>query len=283
MTLEFSATVNESIDAPDEFDWREHGVVTDIKNQSICGSCWAFAAVAALESHYAIATGKLLSLSEQELVDCSELSNGCVGGRVSNAFKYLVEYGVSTEAEYPYENKQGQCRSGNMEMSEVRMKGFATLKGDEEALKRAVIRFGPIAIDMNITPLTFTFYSEGIYDDSECDGTTINHSLLVVGYGTDEKTGLDFWILKNSWSKDWGEEGYMRIARNKGGICGLDQRKYFPLLDDNERNNFHSLSTDFTVHFLLVILVCVVCDRIAFIVRKFTKITHRHALPIHIV
>ncbi|XP_023310809.1 cathepsin L1-like [Anoplophora glabripennis] len=227
---------DEDADVSDEFDWREKGAVTPVKDQGFCGSCWAFSSTGALEGQYFLKTGDLVSISEQNLVDCSSEHNniGCAGGDMNPAFTYVHNQdGIDSETSYPYEAVDGKCRytvSGNVTST----RGYATIEnGNEDYLKAAVATIGPIAVAIDASQLEFDFYSEGIYYNPYCNNgasdpeTELDHAVLVVGYGTED--GQDYWLIKNSWGTDWGEEGYIRMARNRDNNCGVAAEASFPL------------------------------------------------------
>lgn len=224
------ATGNDSGDVPDSKDWRKEGAVTPVKDQLKCASCWAFSAAGALEGQFFIKNGVLESLSEQQLVDCSRrfANNGCNTGYMTNAFLYTKKDGIRTEAEYPYEARDNQCRTSPNDMKNKRLKTIP--KGDEGKLKEAVGNIGPIAVGLDATHDKFMFYSDGVYVNDGCNPERISHAVLAVGYDTDEKTGLDYWIIKNSYGTTWGEEGYGKIARNKNNHCGIANLASYPIL-----------------------------------------------------
>ncbi|KAI4874694.1 hypothetical protein NFI96_021607 [Prochilodus magdalenae] len=180
-------------------DWREMGYVTDVKNQKACSSCWAFSATGALEGQMFRKTGKLVSLSEQQLIDCSWFSGnlGCAGGWIEDAFGYVMHSGgLESESSYPYEAKEGVCRFSPMNASAT-CSDFEVLPSeDENVLQEAVSVIGPISAAIDITRHTFQFYKSGVYDEPYCS-TQPNHAVLVVGYGTDNY-GQDYWLVKNS-------------------------------------------------------------------------------------
>uniref|UniRef100_A0A667XER2 Uncharacterized protein n=1 Tax=Myripristis murdjan TaxID=586833 RepID=A0A667XER2_9TELE len=201
---------------PSSVDWRQKGMVSPVQNQGYCGSCWAFSAVGALEGQMKKKTGSLIPLSPQNLVDCStnDENNGCCGGFMTSAYKYIIENGgIDSEQSYPYEEKgkAGECF------------GFQVLpQGDENILQYIVATVGPISAEINNS-----IFISGVYNDPECDNYMLNHAILIVGYGTDQ--GEDFWLVKNSWGTGWGEAGYLRLARNNN-LCGIAESAVYPEL-----------------------------------------------------
>jgi len=207
---------------PSSVDWANtSGIVTPVKNQGSCGSCWAFSATGATESHYAIATGVLNSLSEQELIDCSSAygNAGCDGGWMDTAFEYIkVNDGLALESAYPYTGTDdGTCQKASFTHYDP-IDGFRLVSRDNETALEIAVALGPVSVAVQANQLAFQFYSSGILD-GRC-GTTVDHGVLVVGYGTD---GADkYWNVKNSWGTDWGENGYVRICKDcdKNGAYG---------------------------------------------------------------
>ncbi|XP_063365189.1 procathepsin L-like [Cydia amplana] len=222
-------------DLPLTMNWVSKGAVTGVKNQGACGSCWAFSATGALEGQYFRKTGRLVSLSEQNLLDCSEIygnDDGCVnGGVVVFAYTYVAgNGGISMEKYYPYKKVQGLCRYNPKYSSNMTVKGFQDLPyADEGYLQSAVANIGPISMSMDASQKSFELYKDGVYFDKNCSSTDLDHSVLVVGYGT-EQPGGDYWLVKNSWGKTWGMKGYMKLARNRGNHCGVATEPTYPLL-----------------------------------------------------
>ncbi|KAG5314755.1 CATL protein, partial [Acromyrmex insinuator] len=222
-----------NVELPKEVDWRKHGAVTEVKDQGHCGSCWAFSTTGSLEGQHFRQTGILVSLSEQNLIDCSGNygNEGCNGGLMDNAFKYVRDNkGLDTEKSYPYEAENDKCRY-NPRNSGAIDTGFVDIpRGNEHKLKAAVATIGPVSVAIDASHESFQLYSEGVYFDPECDSDNLDHGVLIVGYGTDPKTGHDYWLVKNSWGETWGEKGYIKMARNKDNHCGIASSASYPLV-----------------------------------------------------
>eukprot|EP00914_Ancora_sagittata_P018237 GHVO01036051.1.p1 GENE.GHVO01036051.1~~GHVO01036051.1.p1 ORF type:complete len:351 (+),score=53.34 GHVO01036051.1:138-1190(+) len=218
------------VSIPNEVDWTKEGYVTPIKNQGRCGSCWSFSTTGSLEGQHFRKTGKLVSLSEQNLVDCSKAygNNGCNGGVMDYAFKYIqVNDGDDTEESYPYEGVDGECRF-KKDFVGATVTGYTDLpKGDELKMKEAVATIGPIAVAIDAAHQSFQMYASGVYDEETCTDN-LDHAVLVVGYGTD--LGQDYWLVKNSWGTTWGDDGYIKMSRNKDNQCGIANMASYPLV-----------------------------------------------------
>ncbi|CAN8303988.1 unnamed protein product [Cochlearia groenlandica] len=213
-------------------DWRYEGAVTPVRYQGPCGGCWAFSAVAAIEGLTKITQGNLVPLSEQQLIDCDigYFDNGCRGGIMSEAFKYIIQNGgIASEESYPFQGYQGMCWPNARPVASIR--GFQTVPRDNErALLEAVSR-QPVSVSIDAYGPGFMHYSGGVYDEPYC-GTRVNHAVTFVGYGVSQD-GVKYWLAKNSWGESWGENGYIRIRRDVDwpqGMCGLAQYAFYPIV-----------------------------------------------------
>eukprot|EP01084_Bolivina_argentea_P302404 521969_1 len=221
-----SVILNNLVDPPDSVDWTTKGVVTPVKDQGACGSCTMFASTGALECNYAIKTGTLTSLSEQQIVDCAGGEYGCAGcNGCSNegCLNYTkAAGGLCTEAEYPYTAKNGKCEASTCGTKYDANTGYHKITSNNEPSFVTAVVSGCVAIGIEADQTAFQSYSSGVLTGT-C-GTSIDHGVLIVGYGN--LNGQDYWKVKNSWGKTWGMEGFILICRNcnkngNEGECGI--------------------------------------------------------------
>ncbi|KAB2631719.1 macrodontain-1-like [Pyrus ussuriensis x Pyrus communis] len=236
VTISDNAVAVEKIDNStcSSVDWVEYGVVTPVRNQKKCGSCWAFAAVTGIEGIFGIKWGKdkVVPLSPQQLVDCDEVSYGCKDGLEVNAYDYVSKRGIVSEASYPYKAKTGKCNPDIFESLPIVTwinRSHSVLPKDEQALTRAVCQ-QPVTVGIDTRSAAFAYYKGGIFRD-EC-GTNLTHSVTIVGIGKDE-SGTEYWKIKNSWGKEWGEGGYMKLLKDgsPNGQCGITMDATYPVID----------------------------------------------------
>ncbi|EFC48573.1 cysteine protease [Naegleria gruberi] len=225
-------TAQQVKDTPTSWDWRQKGAVTPVKNQGACGSCWTFSTTGNVEGIHQIKTGKLVSLSEQQLVDCDHncvtyqgqqaCDAGCNGGLMWSAFQYVIKTGgLVTEDSYPYEGVDDTCRFNKSNVA-VTINSWTSIPSDEGKMAAWLAANGPISIAINAEWLQT--YTSGISNPWFCNPQDLDHGVLIVGFGTGSNwlgEKEDYWIIKNSWGADWGESGYFRIVRGKGK-CGLN-------------------------------------------------------------
>ncbi len=223
---------------PESVDWRKRNAVTPVKNQANCGSCWSFSATGSIEGINAITNHKLVNVSEQELIDCSSMygNHGCEGGLMDNAFKYVIDNGgLCSEEDYPYNADQGMCQSNNCKNIVV-ISDYADVEPNNEKVLMRAVAHQPISVAIQANLTSFRFYKSGVYQDPDC-GDDLDHGVLIVGYGKDMFQGLDYWIVKNSWTSKWGDEGYVKILRNyekyggdPSGMCGIAVQPSYPII-----------------------------------------------------
>ncbi|CAH8317208.1 unnamed protein product [Eruca vesicaria subsp. sativa] len=221
-------------DLPTDFDWREYGAVTSVKNQGSCGSCWAFSTTGALEGAHFLATKELVSLSEQQLVDCdhecdpeeaNSCDSGCSGGLMNNAFEYTLKAGgLMKEAAYPYTGHDNSgCKFEKTKIA-ARVSNFSVVSADEDQIAANLVHHGPLAIAINA--MWMQTYIGGVSCPYVCSKSQ-DHGVLLVGFGSAGYAPIrlkekPYWIIKNSWGEMWGEHGYYKICRGRHNICGMD-------------------------------------------------------------
>jgi len=206
---------------PAAWNWNDKGACTPIKNQQQCGSCWSFSTTGSSEGCHFISTGKLVSLSEQNIMDCSNGwgNAGCDGGLMTEAMNYIIaNKGVDTESSYPYTAEDGTCQFKASNIGAT-LNGMANVtSGDENDLQTKVYA-GPTSVAIDASQSSFQFYSSGVYSDPNCSSTQLDHGVLAVGWGTDGSK--PYWIVKNSWGTSWGQQGWFWLARNAKNMCGI--------------------------------------------------------------
>jgi len=216
---------------PTSVDWVTAGAVTPIKNQEQCGSCWAFSSTGAMEGMWKINHGSLISLSEEQLVQCVNLCYGCNGGNTGLVFAYYANknkmYG---ENAYPYTSGKGTtgtCSYPGSGQTEVKTSGSSNVTANSVSAMKTALAAQPVSIAIEADQSSFSAYQSGVFDNTSC-GTALDHAVLLVGYGSEN--GQEYYLMKNSWGTSWGEAGYMKMAiiGNGPGICGCQMQGNFP-------------------------------------------------------
>ncbi|XP_052199070.1 thiol protease aleurain-like [Diospyros lotus] len=216
---------------PETKDWRETGIVSPVKNQGHCGSCWTFSTTGSLEAAYKQSFGKGISLSEQQLVDCAGAFNnfGCNGGLPSQAFEYIkYNGGLDTEEAYPYSGKDGECKFSSENVGVQVLDSVNITLGAEDELKHAVAFVRPVSVAFEVVS-GFRLYKSGVYTSNKCGSSPmdVNHAVVAVGYGVEN--GISYWLIKNSWGADWGDNGYFKMEMGKN-MCGVATCASYPIV-----------------------------------------------------
>lgn len=232
--LDHEIDENDNTDVPPSFDWRTRGAISKVKDQKLCGACYAIAAISALESQIFIKSGNLTELSVQEILECAGEnyhSWGCDGGLFFRVFEYINdEGGISSEADYPFNlTLNMSCKSSNVTKVPIKIDGYVVFSYGDRVLKKALINVGPVIASIAINHESFMSYSSGVFMQPNCNSSQSNHALLLVGYG--EENGTEYWLAKNSYGETWGESGYIKIATNRDEHCGIDTELFYPLVN----------------------------------------------------
>jgi cathepsin L len=223
---------NIMIAAPASVDWRTKGAVTGIKNQGQCGSCWSFSATGSMEGAWFLKGHKLVSLSEQNLVDCSTAQGnmGCNGGLMDQAFEYIIQNGgIDSEASYPYTaTGPNTCRYNPANRAATDSSYHDVTSGSEPSLVTA-IAMTPVSVAIDASHMSFQLYTNGVYYEPACSPTQLDHGVLAVGYDTSAQ-GKAYYIVKNSWGTGWGMQGYIYMSRNRQNNCGIATAASYPII-----------------------------------------------------
>jgi len=211
----------------DSVNWVTKGGVTPVKNQASCGSCWAFSSTGGMEGAHFVASGKLLSFSEQQLVSCDRLNHGCNGGSMALAFRYYKNNAAVLEADYPYTSGTGKvaaCESKTA--TNVKTSSYSMVTANSPDQLKAALDKAPVSVAIEADKIAFQSYQSGVLTGSAC-GTQLDLGVLAVGYGTEN--GTPYYLVKNSWGPTWGAAGYIKIGIESGaGVCGIQEQPVQP-------------------------------------------------------
>jgi len=214
----------------DLVNWVNKGAVTPIKNQGQCGSCWSFSATGSMEGQQFIKKNTLVSLSEQNLVDCSTAqgNDGCNGGLMDQAFQYVISNkGIDTEASYPYTaTGPNTCEYSAQNIGDT-ISGFQDITSGSESALQTASDGQPVSVAIDASNTSFQLYTSGVYYEPACSSSQLDHGVLVVGYGNDD-SNTAYWLVKNSWGTDWGMNGFIQMSRNKNNNCGIATMASYP-------------------------------------------------------
>ncbi|ELP83636.1 cysteine proteinase ACP1 precursor, putative [Entamoeba invadens IP1] len=220
------ATIKQEVKSvPESVDWRS--IMNPAKDQAHCGGCWAFCTAATMEGRVNKDLGTLYSFSEQQLISCDPTDNKCKGGHPSNAFAFIKSNnGITLEETYPYIADNGTCKTGVRNIATVTGAKRVT-DGSEPGLQDLTATYGPIAVGMDASRVSFQLYKKGtIYNDEKCKRFVMDHCVTVVGYGKNDDG--EYWIIRNSWGESWGDKGHFLLARNQNNRCGIGRDSNLP-------------------------------------------------------
>jgi len=216
---------------PNAIDWRSKGMVTGVKNQGQCGSCYSFSATGSHEGQWMKSKGSLPSLAEQQIVDCSGRygNYGCQGGWYQSSWRYVRDAGgIEGESSYRYTARQGRCAFNRGAVVATCTGYHDTQPRNENDLTNALASVGPVSVAIDASASTFRSYRSGVHYSRSCSSYRLNHAVLAVGYGSEG--GQDYYLVKNSWGTRWGAGGYIKMARNRSNNCGIASKPSYPLV-----------------------------------------------------
>ncbi|ESO83555.1 hypothetical protein LOTGIDRAFT_133240 [Lottia gigantea] len=216
---------------PTEVDWRKKGYVGPVPNEGQCGACWAFSALGALEGQHFKKTGKLVTLSAQNLMDCSQKEGnyGCEGGLMDSAFLYIKKNnGVDTEVSYPYKAMNGKCQFKRADVGATLSRYVDIPKGNEQALQKSIAEVGPISTAIDASNPSFQFYTKGVYYEPNCKSDQLDHANVATGYGVYNNT--EYYMVREVFGLDYGMNGYIMMSRNRNNNCGIATASSYPIV-----------------------------------------------------